>query len=263
LLNHGLFRVFLPWPPRDASGQAIRPEFTLELLRDPTGCNSDPRHGLRSATPMVSVYRRPRIAANLTRPGLIVMADGRAPTLAAQAADATATHMQRREPLTAGQLQDMVDFESQVSVSQTQPRRGTEESVERGRQLFAQREFRKPGSTTPQTCAGCHAAVTQDADTTTYPSEPPDTGLPLFRIRCGKSPPLYTQDPGRALVTGRCADVGALVTQALPGIASHPPYFANGMAGTLRDVVVFYDRRYGMGLSPAEMDDLANYLGSL
>ena len=60
LLNRGLFRVGMPWPPR-----GITPEFTIELVRDPTGVNRDPIYGLTSATPTVSVFRRPRVVANL------------------------------------------------------------------------------------------------------------------------------------------------------------------------------------------------------
>ena len=65
LLNRGLFRVFLPWPPRTSDGEAIEPEFTIEVVRDPTRCNTHPVHGLQSAAPTISVYRRPRPVANL------------------------------------------------------------------------------------------------------------------------------------------------------------------------------------------------------
>ncbi len=44
LLERGLIRVFLPWPPRKADGTRIDPEFTIEVVRDPTRCNTDPRH---------------------------------------------------------------------------------------------------------------------------------------------------------------------------------------------------------------------------
>jgi hypothetical protein len=61
LLNRGLFRVGLPWPPE----QNQTPEFTIEIVRDPTGVNRDPTWGLNSARPTISVFRRPRQAANL------------------------------------------------------------------------------------------------------------------------------------------------------------------------------------------------------
>ena len=41
LLNRGLFRIFLPWPPKGRDGRPMTPEFTLEVIRDPTGCNTN------------------------------------------------------------------------------------------------------------------------------------------------------------------------------------------------------------------------------
>ncbi len=37
--------VARPWPPRDAQGRVVQPEFTLAVVADPTGCNTDPTHG--------------------------------------------------------------------------------------------------------------------------------------------------------------------------------------------------------------------------
>ena len=34
LLDRGLFRIALPWPPRDAEGKAITPEFRIEVVSD-------------------------------------------------------------------------------------------------------------------------------------------------------------------------------------------------------------------------------------
>jgi hypothetical protein len=49
LLERGLIRISLPWPPRDATGAPIDPEFTIEVVRDPTGCNTHPEYGLTVA----------------------------------------------------------------------------------------------------------------------------------------------------------------------------------------------------------------------
>jgi cytochrome c peroxidase len=43
----------------------------------------------------------------------------------------------------------------------------------------------------------------------------------------------------------------------------HPPYFHNGKAATLQQVVEIYNQRKGLGLAPAEIADLAEYLKSL
>ena len=53
------------WPPKNADGSPKPVEFTIEVVRDPTGCNTSREYGLKSAQPTVSVYRRPRPAANL------------------------------------------------------------------------------------------------------------------------------------------------------------------------------------------------------
>ena len=51
--------------PRRPTERRIDPEFTIEVVRDPGGCNTDPQYGLNSANPMISVYRRPRVVANM------------------------------------------------------------------------------------------------------------------------------------------------------------------------------------------------------
>ena len=68
--------------------------------------------------------------------------------------------------------------------------------------------------------------------------------------------PFYTQDPGRALITGKCADVGAIVPQQLKGMAARAPYFSNGSARSSGDVVEFYGPNY----TEQEKDDLVNFL---
>jgi cytochrome c peroxidase len=64
-------------------------------------------------------------------------------------------------------------------------------------------------------------------------------------------------------VTGRCADVGKFKVPTLRGLAGRPPYFHNGSAATLEDVVDSYDRRFAIGLSPAEKQDLVAFLRAL
>ena len=146
LLNRGLIRVFLPWPPKASDGSAITPEFTLEVLNDPTGCENNAVYGLKSPNPVVSVYRRPLMSANLpfvtTLSALFppidplsgvpqpvdpftgqpasgnIMWDGREPTLQSQAVDATLGHAQALSPPTAAQVKQIVDFENSVFSAQ-------------------------------------------------------------------------------------------------------------------------------------------------
>ena len=62
LLEHGLFRIQRPWPPRDLAGRLVTPDFDLEVVRDSTGCESGTYGPVKGN---VSVYRRPRPVANL------------------------------------------------------------------------------------------------------------------------------------------------------------------------------------------------------
>jgi cytochrome c peroxidase len=72
-----------------------------------------------------------------------------------------------------------------------------------------------------------------------------------------------TTDPGRALVTGLWKDVGRLKGPVLRGLAARAPYFHNGSATTLKDVLDFYDQRFNIGLTPQERNDLIAFLNSL
>jgi cytochrome c peroxidase len=95
--------------------------------------------------------------------------------------------------------------------------------------------------------------------------------LPLFRITCRADLPphpflgreIYTQDPGRALISGKCEDVGAIVMQQFRGLAARPPYFSNGSAANLRELVDFYDRRFNIRYTEQEKIDLINFLSVL
>ena len=52
-------------------------------------------------------------------------------------------------------------------------------------------------------------------------------------------------------------------TTPLRALWQHPPYFHDGSAATLLDVVEHYDAFFGLGLSPQEKADLVEYLKSL
>ena len=86
--------------------------------------------------------------------------------------------------------------------------------------------------------------------------------LPIFQVSCGGSV-RYTSDPGRALITGHCADLGRVKGPILRGLAARAPYFHNGAAASLDQVVAFYNLRFAMGLTAAEMADLVAFLKTL
>jgi cytochrome c peroxidase len=48
--------------------------------------------------------------------------------------------------------------------------------------------------------------------------------------------------------------------QQFRGLVARAPYFANGSAGDLTELVEFYNRRFRIGLTAKEKQDLANFL---
>jgi processive rubber oxygenase RoxA-like protein len=88
--------------------------------------------------------------------------------------------------------------------------------------------------------------------------------LPLYTLRCNATGEIVrTSDPGRALISGRCEDIGKVKGPILRGLAARAPYFHNGSAATLADVVDFYDRRFDLRLTPREKADLVAFLSAL
>ncbi len=366
LLNRGLFRVGMAWPPKD-----VTPEFAIEVVSDPTGVNRDAKYGLRSGQPTVSVFRRPRPAANLKyilapdgvfniKLGVLLekdpetgapvsmnmMADARAGTLKIQAESAYRDHQEGHVGLAREQLQRIIAYESQVYMAQEWDKQAGSlvetdgpkslgpanmagekagvlnsaktpvfdffedwaktpkadrqaefrKSVARGNDIFLNRQFWVRnvthintvglGNPAKRSCAVCHnarmsgqdrAPAWVDLGTTNYPtwteakvwSEAAE--LPVFKVTCkAEARPhpflgrvIYTSDPGRALVTGVCADVGAITMGQFRGLAARAPYFANGSAKDLRELVDYYDRRFDMRLTGEEKQDLINFLGVL
>lgn len=93
--------------------------------------------------------------------------------------------------------------------------------------------------------------------------------LPVYAITCSKKlggPANFTvetSDPGRAMITGSCADIGKVKGPVLRGLAGRAPYFQNGSADTLDQVVRFYNEWFKMALTSNEIADLVNFLRSL
>jgi hypothetical protein len=144
------------------------------------------------------------------------------------------------------------------------------QAIARGQEIFNGKTFTARAST----CSSCHNAPNAGSNSTALffdvgvsaaARRTPD--LPLYTFRCvsgslaGQT--RVTTDPGLALVTGRCQDIGKFKVPTLRGLAARPPYFHNGSAATLDDVVVFYDQQFGIGLTPAEQSDLVAFLRAL
>ena len=165
-------------------------------------------------------------------------------------------------------------------------------AIARGQALFNTRTFTITGvaglngatfpnrvtapNTIVSTCGICHDSPNAGNHSVSAPlnigvADPPhganilDTSyLPLITI-CQRSGPacVTTTDPGRALISGKFSDVGKFKGPVLRGLAARAPYFHNGSAQSLLDVVNFYDSRFSIGFTAQEKADLVAFLSSL
>jgi cytochrome c556 len=91
--------------------------------------------------------------------------------------------------------------------------------------------------------------------------------LPVFELVCTQGPlagnTYYTSDPGKALISGQCSDIGRGKGLILRGLAARAPYFHDGVAANLQQVVNFYNQRFQIGLTEPQMQDLINFLQTL
>ncbi len=355
LLEQGLIRIGLTIPASQlGSNPPVPPDFQITSVTDPYGCTN-----LSVSPQAVSFYRRPLPSANLefllkcpsSNPGcapLSIMWDGREPSLASQAIDATLGHAQAASPPTADQLDQIVGFETAIFDAQifdedagrldkhgatggpenlstqeffigindvlspgfsdlvfnlydawasstgTDERAEARSSVARGQALFNARQFTidkvnglnlfpfdplGAAPLTTGTCTTCHDSpnVGNHSKKLSINIGIPDavtpvlniSALPVFTVACTEtSGPLAgvvfkVTDLGRAAITGKCADVGKFKGPILHGLAARSPYFHNGSAATLDDVVNFYDQRFNIGFTNQEKADLKAFLQTL
>ena len=88
--------------------------------------------------------------------------------------------------------------------------------------------------------------------------------MPIYTLRHKTTGELkIVTDPGRALVTGKWKDVARMKGPILRGLSGRAPYFHNGAAATLRDVIEFYDRRFELTLTEEQKADLVAFLRAL
>jgi cytochrome c peroxidase len=74
---------------------------------------------------------------------------------------------------------------------------------------------------------------------------------------------IYTTDPGKALISGACGDFNRVKGPILRGLAARAPYFHNGAARNLNEVLNFYNQRFRMNLTATEKRQIIAFLNSL
>jgi cytochrome c peroxidase len=168
----------------------------------------------------------------------------------------------------------------------------TRKAVARGEVVFNTKRFVDPavGPAQPVTCSNCHNAgnvgtfsggLTPPAPpfggfpTVAISAPPFRAGLPLYTLASlpGATSPtgapipegtiIKTTDPGMAMRSGLWRDINRFKTPGLRGLASHAPYFHNGLAPTLEAVVDHYNTQFVIGMTDQEKSDLTAFLRSL
>ena len=154
-------------------------------------------------------------------------------------------------------------------------------SIARGQDIFNNHPIRIAGvgglndklgiATLNGTCTTCHDSPNVGNHSVSLPLDIGLTGpnqrfgdQPLYTLRNKTTgATVQTTDPGRAMITGKWADMSKFKGPILHGLAGRAPYFHNGSANTLTDVIKFYDTQFHIGLDATMFVDLANYLATL
>jgi cytochrome c peroxidase len=160
---------------------------------------------------------------------------------------------------------------------------GRRRSIARGQVLFNSKPINITGvaglnddlnlASIPGTCGTCHDSPNIGNHSVSAPlnigvgdvnSSLDVSYLPVFTLQNITTHEIKkTTDPGRALITGLWKDVGRLKGPILRGLPSRAPYFHNGSAGSLGDVLDFYNKRFNVGLTAQEKRDLIAFLNAL
>jgi hypothetical protein len=145
--------------------------------------------------------------------------------------------------------------------------------IARGQEIFNTRTAANGG-----TCLGCHNVANNgtnfndtffDIGVSGAERRPADMPLYTVRKRCATGQDAceiqeqQTTDPGRAFITGRFADINKFKAPSVRGVAARAPYFHNGSAKTLGDVVLHYSEARGFHFTDQEQDDLVAFLRAL
>ncbi|HSN05326.1 MAG TPA: hypothetical protein VLS44_10105, partial [Nitrospira sp.] len=172
---------------------------------------------------------------------------------------------------------------SWVNASATDAIAASRASILRGQTLFNSKPIDITGvgglndatgqSVIKGTCGTCHDAFNVGNHSVVAPLNigiadvvnPLDVSyLPVITLRNkATSEEISTTDPGRAMVTGKWVDIGKFKGPVLRGLAARAPYFHNGAAKNLKEVIEFYDARFDIKLTDQEKADLVAFLTAL
>lgn len=292
LLNRGVIRV--------GRGIPAGAQFELLAVDDPYGYASAAELSLfRRPLPSANLGFIPAVMWDGREATGVTIPD----RLANQANGATLGHAQAAAPLTTPERTAMVAFETALTSAQvstffigsltaaganggpqflstqalvaapfnlfdswaSQPSLSKRAAVARGQALF------NATNAGGGSCRGCHNV--QNVGTSLAPiffdigvsaGSRRTSDMPLYTLRNLTTGEVReTTDPGRALVTGLWTDVDRFKAPSLRALGARAPYFHNGSAGDLYEVVEHYEDALGFVFTSAERHDLVAFLSAL
>jgi hypothetical protein len=122
-----------------------------------------------------------------------------------------------------------------------------------------------------KSCIVCHNSVNSGTninntlfDVRTASAEARTPDLPLYTFRNKRTGELLKlTDAGLGNTTGLWEDLGLFKTPSLRALAARAPYFHNGIARTLEEVVIHYEKHFGFVFTDEERADLVAFLNAL
>jgi hypothetical protein len=145
--------------------------------------------------------------------------------------------------------------------------------VDRKRAQIAsgQEIFNSVNAKNNRSCNGCHNASNNGSningtlfDIHVSQAKFRQPGMPLYTVRNRTTlAERQTTDPGRALRSGLWIDMDKFKVPSLRGLSARAPYFHNGIATTLQDVVHHYETELNFEFSEEEEQDLIAFLEAL
>ena len=137
--------------------------------------------------------------------------------------------------------------------------------IARGQDLFNNGRKRRPNMRSLPQFGENGTSITNtlfNIQTASAAVRTPDLPLYTFRNRTTGEEVQLT-DAGRGNITGLWNDLGRFKTPTIRALAARAPYFHNGIAKTLEDVVRHYETFVGFSFTDQEREDLVAFLKAL
>jgi hypothetical protein len=185
------------------------------------------------------------------------------------------------EPFDTRAMRLFDDWNNPGAALSLDPRDHARAAIARGEQLFNSMPIAISGvaglndatgiAVIHGSCSSCHdspnignhsVALPVNIGITDLNRRTPD--LPLYTLtNTSTGEVVQTTDPGLAMISGKWADIGKFKGPILRGVAARAPYFHNGSAATLGDVIDFYDTRFAIHVTVQQKHDLVAFLSAL